>query len=469
MSNDSLQHINKFKLADDGPWTLSSISAFLLLHCSTAISSKATMPSRCHVIGLSPPSDDLWEREYLRTNVTLVGAEDAVRWRDEYSLAPDTEQQNNCWTLLLSCVSDDSVASEDVVAAVEAALAKRRPTTTTSSHYFCELWVSAPAPLPLRPNGGYDCIRSSASSNGSDDMQQASATLREYGMVVQPNILRRTNQQQQLPALRRIVDAAMARAEAALARHRPAIQMGRDSFVFREMASRDLERFDLRLDGAPGAREFVEQYLLGLGTDEAAAAVEEHLPHSSPTSTIPALLNEILGGSSYPDEIDFDISVVYSRPGACAQKWHADGAHQAGAPDAGWEEEDGWKSSTLAPPYALCLFLPLIDLNAAVGFTQFWPGSHRHRDLMGFGPAAEVVGATFDGICKAGDGIWYDYRLWHRGMANDISSETIRPVVQVVFKKKWYIERANYGEESIVKEGADGDASRQSSNDNCAG
>jgi len=428
------------------------------------------MPSRCHVIGLSPPSEDLWERDYLRANVTFVGA-DAVRWRDEYSLAPDTDRQN-CRTLLLSCVSDDSVASEDVVAAVQEALAERNP---TPCHYVCELWASAPAPLPLRPvrNGGYDCIRRRRSSShwtDGDDIQQACAALREYGMVVQPSILRQNQQRQ----LRRIVDAAMACAEAALARHRPEIQMGRDSFVFREMASRDLERFDLRLDGSPGAREFVEQYLLGLGTDEevaaAAAAVEEHPPPSSTTNTcIPALLNDALGGSSYPDEIDFDISVVYSRPGACAQKWHADGAHQTGVPDAGWEDEDGGKSSTLAPPYALCLFLPLIDLNAAVGFTQFWPGSHRYRDLMGFGPVAEVVGATFDGICQAGDGIWYDYRLWHRGMANHGSSKTVRPVVQVVFKKKWYIERANYGEESIVKEGADGDPSGLSSNGYSAG
>ena len=105
----------------------------------------------------------------------------------------------------------------------------------------------------------------------------------------------------------------------------------------------------------------------------------------------------------------------------------------------------------MARPYAVCLFLPLIDLDDVTGFTQFWPGSHRHKDLYGFGPVAQLAEATFDGKCQAGDGIFYDYRLFHRGMAN-ASRDIVRPVVQIIFKKKWYVEKSNYGVESIVPE-----------------
>jgi hypothetical protein len=35
--------------------------------------------------------------------------------------------------------------------------------------------------------------------------------------------------------------------------------------------------------------------------------------------------------------IDFDVSVVYSRPGATTQGWHADGDHKGS--DAGWNNK----------------------------------------------------------------------------------------------------------------------------------
>lgn len=34
-------------------------------------------------------------------------------------------------------------------------------------------------------------------------------------------------------------------------------------------------------------------------------------------------------------------------------------------------------------PYAVCVFLPMMDLSPTVGFTQFWPGSHRYEGLVG--------------------------------------------------------------------------------------
>ena len=89
------------------------------------------------------------------------------------------------------------------------------------------------------------------------------------------------------------------------------------------------------------------------------------------------------------DEIDFDLSVVYSKSGAPDQGWHADGDHQKGAEDIKWVV-DGWKTH-LTPAYALCVFIPLIDLDDETGYTQFWPGSHQSRGLAGFGPVAQIT------------------------------------------------------------------------------
>ena len=401
------------------------------------------MPST--LVGISPPTDGLVE--YIKEMVTSIG-ETRLHWAGQHSMCQD-EERNYADTLLLTATfvvagdddedgddaNDSEVTPEVVIEAVQQALNensgcgddKKLPPplpnndNADSQSYFVEMWASAPAPLPLRPaTSGYDML-SNIDGECWDD--KAPQLMREFGIVQQEDILNK----QEVAELRQMVDGAIANVEALLAKHRPEINVGEDSFIFKEIASRNLERFDLRMDTIPGAAEYVERCILD-------------------NVKVQSLLRQSLGE---PEEVDFDISVVYSRPGAINQRWHADGSHQKGAKDAGVEDM-GWKH-TLADAYALCLFIPLIDLDHEVGYTQFWPGSHRHRDLVGFGPVAELTKATYDGISKAGGGVWYDYRLLHRGMFN--ISKVVRPVVQVIFKKKWYVEKVNYGKESIIREG----------------
>jgi len=333
-----------------------------------------------------------------------------------------------------------------------------------------ELWASAPAPLPLWTSLRDHPLMSGDDSQRNDDMmmvvndtiknkegerirknmderrrisnsndteedekqenvlllldpliwsqEKAEIALQKWGIVKQKQLLTL----QEVQKIRIIVDEAIQEVEHSLSKHRPGIRVGTDTIIFKEIASRNLERFDLRLT-----------------SDQAINFVHDHVLHHV---TVKNFLTRSLGDF---DEIDFDVSVVYSKPGANTQGWHADGSHLNNAKDAGWDE-DGWKTR-LSGAYAICVFIPLIDLDYEVGFTQFWPGSHRNRDLIGFGPVAELTQSTFDAIGVAGDGIWYDYRLLHRGMPN--RSELLRPVLQIIFKKKWYVERKNYGKESI--------------------
>ena len=141
------------------------------------------------------------------------------------------------------------------------------------------------------------------------------------------------------------------------------------------------------------------------------------------------------------DVIKKQVSVIYSRPGAPNQDWHCDGGHEQD--DAGWPDQ----GRQLPKAYAVCVFLPLIDFNETVGYTDFWPGSHQHKGLLGFGPAAPMLGASYPAICKAGDAVVYDYRLMHRGMQN-VSVSTERPMLQFLYTT-WYHEATNYDGPSL--------------------
>eukprot|EP01104_Vermistella_antarctica_P010311 TRINITY_DN2744_c0_g1_i1.p1 TRINITY_DN2744_c0_g1~~TRINITY_DN2744_c0_g1_i1.p1 ORF type:complete len:472 (+),score=89.34 TRINITY_DN2744_c0_g1_i1:335-1750(+) len=146
-------------------------------------------------------------------------------------------------------------------------------------------------------------------------------------------------------------------------------------------------------------------------------------------------------------ELVVTVSVVYSRPGAGEQYWHADGPHLFKH----HRQNDG---GNVPPPYALCVFLPLIPLDESVGFTQFWPRTHppHCEPLIGFGAAAPLLGAAVDGIASSErSSIMYDYRLLHRGMPNK-SEATQRPVMQFLYHLKTYTETRNYGQDYLWPE-----------------
>jgi len=375
----------------------------------------------CILVGVVP-----YQKEYWDEIKNIASVEDhSVDWRSCSKVIDE-----DIPTFVVSATSEIT----DANILVQAVQEKLRSKHGNDVGITCEMWATAPSPLWLRPDGGYQFSfhasnNSTTTSHHEDQCEWdawAGTTMREMGIMVQPQILD-SNSVCQLKCL---VDQAIHDVEQSLALHRPDIQVGKNVFCFQEIASRNLERFDLRLTD-PEILEFVQCNIMN-------------------NPKVKATLNSCLGTSS-PTETDFDVSVVYSKPGACAQGWHTDGDHQKGGQDAGWTK-DGWKTR-LANAYAICLFIPLIELDDETGFTQFWPRSHYSRDFAGFGKVAELTQTTFDGKCYAGDAVFYDYRLFHRGMPNN--SNIIRPVLQVICKKKWYVEKANYGEKTIAQSSCD--------------
>merc|ERR1712080_157223 len=121
------------------------------------------------------------------------------------------------------------------------------------------------------------------------------------------------------------------------------ITLGKSEFKFAEIASRGSQRFDLKFD-------LNKTKLISDLTIKNAPWIP--------------IIHDLLG-----TDIHYDTSVIYSRPGATDQNWHCDGPHI---------------SKTNDKPYSICVFVPLIDLNKEIGYTQFWPASHK-RDMLGLG------------------------------------------------------------------------------------
>ena len=124
------------------------------------------------------------------------------------------------------------------------------------------------------------------------------------------------------------------------------------------------------------------------------------------------LVSQILG----KDSVLLHAGVMLSLPGSHMQPWHQDGPHL------------NYKKHE--PCHSLNVFVPLVDVDKANGGTEMVPTTH-------------ILGQSgFDGepgdklkpvviLPKAGEAILFDYRLKHRGLANN--STAARPVVYLTY------------------------------------
>eukprot|EP00656_Telonema_subtile_P036204 TRINITY_DN40165_c0_g1_i1.p1 TRINITY_DN40165_c0_g1~~TRINITY_DN40165_c0_g1_i1.p1 ORF type:complete len:382 (+),score=59.92 TRINITY_DN40165_c0_g1_i1:38-1183(+) len=96
----------------------------------------------------------------------------------------------------------------------------------------------------------------------------------------------------------------------------------------------------------------------------------------------------------------------------------------------------------VTPPYAINVFVPLVDFTAQNGPTEFTLGSHRWGSQV----AQEKANRTFDElpiIAPAGTGVIADYRTLHRGTMNRGSAP--RPMMMMIWGREWWSDHVNYG------------------------
>ena len=92
------------------------------------------------------------------------------------------------------------------------------------------------------------------------------------------------------------------------------------------------------------------------------------------------------------------------------------------------------------PPYAIHLFIPLVEVNENNGRTRIWPGSHHlpssKKDLL------IKKGKSVESDLNVGDCLILDYRTLHAGIGN--KSSQIRPLIYVIYQRAWFRDQVNY-------------------------
>ena len=92
------------------------------------------------------------------------------------------------------------------------------------------------------------------------------------------------------------------------------------------------------------------------------------------------------------------------------------------------------------PPYAIHLFIPLVEVNENNGRTRIWPGSHHlpssKKDLL------IKKGESMESDLNIGDCLILDYRTLHAGIGN--KSSQIRPLIYVIYQRAWFRDQVNY-------------------------
>jgi hypothetical protein len=90
------------------------------------------------------------------------------------------------------------------------------------------------------------------------------------------------------------------------------------------------------------------------------------------------------------------------------------------------------------PLYAVNVSIPLIDIDAEMGPTAIWPGSHRWPEKQEASPQFGMASIPFE----RGDAVLMDYRTMHTGLANN--SRTVRPILYLVYNREWFFDDNNH-------------------------
>ena len=187
------------------------------------------------------------------------------------------------------------------------------------------------------------------------------------------------------------------------------------------------------------------------------AAIEEETTRGT------AMLEPLLAAALDSERLELDThSHVTSLPGAPAQRWHRDTDQRLARAD--W----GDPRAASRPPHCLVLFLPLTDVSADMGPTEYVLGSHLdcepslqvpylelQLDAEGAVRVNEGGGESgtehecpyyaprpFAATAEAGDAILFDSRVTHRGGANTAARRRVQ--MYTTFAREWFVDRVNF-------------------------
>lgn len=222
-------------------------------------------------------------------------------------------------------------------------------------------------------------------------------------------------------------------------------------YRFSEVATRQRRRWDLKAPDHEGCAPWVDLC-------DAAAA------------TVAPVVDELMRLPPHPDDCGLrwasrlgrgllpvrrrvlSRGAIVSRPGASAQRFHADNSRTHFA-----------LSSALPRHRLFNAFVPLVDIAADADGTQLWPGSHlartrarRYREAVTRSGHLEdderAMGQMVSPACSAGGILLFDARTLHRGLPNAGPSE--RPVAYALCATGLAWDGANFPPNSLLRTAA---------------
>lgn len=336
-------------------------------------------------------------------------AQDLPPWRMLSAKPPEAGTRRLHMTCSLVGANDDDrfAFSEQLLAwLLDASCAG---STLVGARVLAVSWVKR-LPLAELPEGlGSLLVRPGELSSTS----RAKELLKDLGVLLMPEALA----PEQLQALRQLAAVRVRSAEEELGKL--GLDIGSGEISFSEIGSRGVQRWDLlvHLAGESVGAE-------GICDDAVLVQVASQGPWLE-------VVRSTLGAFTW------QASIICSRAGAPAGRWHADGPHSRFV----FEGESG-------DAYALCIFVPLVPLESSTestsgavkhgrGCTYFWPGSHRYRECAHLGSAAaERMHAVVPGApLGAGSALMYDYRTVHCAGPNDAFElpDSDRPLLQITY------------------------------------
>jgi len=184
-------------------------------------------------------------------------------------------------------------------------------------------------------------------------------------------------------------------------------------------------------------RSEIERTCLKVGLERFMFTIRLQPPFMQPAvyaaARVLPVVRELLG----EDCVIQSIGAVCAYPGAEAQHVHRDHPEL-------YSEAGGLNA--FLPPFALHVVVPLVDLDEETGTTALWEGSHRIKSRAESERWTRDELNQFKGAVmpwpKVGDCYFIDFRLRHAGTAN--GSDLPRPILYLVFSRRWFQDRKNY-------------------------
>lgn len=131
-----------------------------------------------------------------------------------------------------------------------------------------------------------------------------------------------------------------------------------------------------------------------------------------------------------------DFHCVTALPGAGDMPIHKDGCIFEGNP-----------LTTMLPPHAIGLLIPLIPFTIENGATRFWYGSHLSVTKQENEYNTDLN--YYDAVLDVGSCILMDYRLVHKASPN--LSNQIRPLLYVNYSAIWYFDLDTFKNQTPLK------------------